>query len=120
MVGVGADAPRVVGEFAQLMNKEIPVMEQVKDLIHLLSAQLKRVAAANAVIAKPVSVGDRHILPLCELGVTFGGGGGGGEGTGKDGHGQGLGAAAGGGAKASPIAVLVIEAGKVRLDKIGR
>ena len=95
-------------------------MEHVRSLIGLLSEQLKKVAAGNAVVAKPVSVGDRHIVPLCELGLAFGGGGGGGEGSGKDGKGTGMGAGAGGGAKASPIAVLVVEGGNVRLEKIGR
>ena len=96
-------------------------MEHVKNLIGLLSERLKKVAAGNAVVAKPVSVGDRHIVPLCELGLSFGGGGGGGEGKAKNGQGgSGMGAAAGGGAKASPIAVLVIDGGTVRLEKIGR
>lgn len=96
-------------------------MEHVKDLIGLLSERLKKVAGANAVVAKPVSVGDRHIVPLCELGLTFGGGGGDGAGKAKAGPGgTGMAAAAAGGAKASPIAVLVIEGGNVRLEKIGR
>ena len=51
-------------------------MEYVKNLIGLLSERLKTVAASNAVVAKPVSVGDRHVVPLCELGLTFAGGGG--------------------------------------------
>jgi len=95
-------------------------MDYVKNLIGLLSDRLKAVAASNAVVAKPVSVGDRHVVPLCELGLTFGGGGGGGEGKGKEGAGTGMGGAAAGGAKASPIAVLVIEGSNVRLEKIGR
>jgi uncharacterized spore protein YtfJ len=96
-------------------------MEHVKSLIALLSDRLRKVAAGNAVVAKPVSVGDRHIVPLCELGLTFGGGGGGGEGKDNKGQkGSGMGAAAAGGAKASPIAVLVIEDGRARLEKIGR
>ncbi len=96
-------------------------MEYLKNMIGLLSEQLKKVAAANTVVAKPVSVGNRHIVPLCELGLSFGGGGGGGEGKGKNGEsGAGMGAGAGGGAKASPVAVLVVEGSKVRLEKIGR
>jgi len=92
-------------------------MEHLKNMIALLGERLKSVASGNAVVAKPVSVGDRHIVPLCELGLGFGGGGGSGGG-GK--QGKGAGAGAGGGAKASPIAVLVIEGDKVRLEKIGR
>jgi len=92
-------------------------MEHVKNLITLLSERLKRVAAGNAVVAKAVSVGDRHIVPLCELGLTFGGGGGTGEG--KDKRGQsaaGLGAAAGGGADddADGFTLIKIVLGRVR------
>ena len=96
-------------------------MEHVKDLVTLLSERLKKAAAANAVVAKPVSVGDRHIVPLCELALSFGGGGGDGQGRGKGREsGSGAGAFAGGGAKASPIAVVVVEGGKARLEPIGR
>jgi len=96
-------------------------MDHLKNLIALLSERLKKVAAANAVVAKPVSVGDGHIVQLCELGLAFGGGGGTGEGKAKGGQGgKGVGAGAGGGAKASPVAVLVVEGGAVRLEKIGR
>ena len=96
-------------------------MEQMKTLIGMLSERLKEVAAANAVVAKPVSVGDRHVVPLCELGLSFGGGGGGGEGRAKEGPGgTGTAAAAGGGAKATPVAVLVVEGSRVRLEKIDR
>ena len=55
-------------------------MDSVKNIITLLSERLKVVAAANAVVAKPVSVGDRHVVPFCEIGLSFGGGGGSGEG----------------------------------------
>ena len=96
-------------------------MDYVKNLIGLLAERLKTVAAGNAVVAKPVSVGDRHVVPLCELGLSFGGAGAGGEGKAKDGQGgTGMGAVAAGGAKASPIAVLVIDGNDVRLEKIGR
>lgn len=94
-------------------------MEQVQTLIGILSDRLRRVAAANAVVAKPVSMGDRHVVTLCELSLTFAGGGGTGEGSGQDGaSGSGLAAGAGGGAKARPLAVLVVEGGDVRLEML--
>ena len=96
-------------------------MEYLKSLIGQLSERLKKVAASNAVVARPVSVGDRHIVPLCELGLSFGGAGGGGEGKRRKGDaGTGMGAAAGGGVKASPVAVLVVEGDHVRLESVGR
>lgn len=94
-------------------------MEHVRSLIELLKVRLKKVAGGNAVVAKPVSVGDRHVVPLCELGITFGGGGG--EGRTKRGPaGSGAGALVGGGAKATPVAVVVIEGDQVRIEKVGR
>ncbi len=96
-------------------------MDTIKNMIAVLSERLKIVAASNAVVAKPVSVGDKHVVPFCELGLSFGGGGLSGEGETKGGDGgRGFGAMAGGGAKASPVAVLVIEGDDVRLEKVGR
>ena len=95
-------------------------MDSVKNMIAVLSERLKVVAAANAVVARPVSVGDRHVVPLCEIGLSFGGGGGSGEGEVKGSAGGGYGAGAGGGAKASPVALLVVDGNDVRLEKVGR
>jgi len=96
-------------------------MEQGKELVGRLRERLAKVAASNAVVAGPITVGDRHIVTLSELGLTFGGGSGRGEGGAGGGPGgAGGGAGAAGGAKASPIAVVVIEDGRARLEKIGR
>lgn len=97
-------------------------MEQIKQLLARLGTDLRVLAERNAVVASPISVGDRHVVPLCELSIGVGAGGGKGEGEapgGEQGSGSGVGAAVAGGAKASPVAVLVIEEGKVRLEKIG-
>ncbi len=95
-------------------------MEHVKQLLAALSAKLEGLASANAVVAKPISVADRHVVPLCELGLAFGGGGGTGEadpdGSGE--HGKGTGGGAGGAAKAAPVAVLIIEGGEARIETI--
>jgi uncharacterized spore protein YtfJ len=92
-------------------------MEQTSELFKALRAHLEKMAKANAVVGKPVSVGDRHAIPLCELSLAFGGGGGAAEG-GKEQQ-KGLGGGAGGGAKAAPVAVLVIDNGKARLERVG-
>jgi uncharacterized spore protein YtfJ len=92
-------------------------MEQAKDILALVDQRLRAVASANAVVARPISHGDSHVLPLVELSVGLGGGGGVGEqsGTGKDaGSGRGLGA--GGGGRATPVAVVIVEGGKVRIQ----
>ncbi len=97
-------------------------MKHVKELFAAVSKRVAGLARSNAVVAKPISVGERHIIPLCELSVGFGGGGGVGEGEPlKPGDEPiaGIGGGAGGGAKASPVAVLVIENGKVRVEQLG-
>lgn len=98
-------------------------MEHVKQLLTKLTTRLGELAKGNAVVAKRVSVGDRHVIPLCELSLGFGGGGGEGEGTdSKKGESSGRGAAggAGGGAKASPVAVIVVDGGHVRIESLGQ
>ncbi len=96
-------------------------MDKIKELFLAVSERLTRLARGNAVVAKPLSVGDRHIVPLCELSLAFGGGGGGGEGTeGGAEAGGGTGGLSGGAAKASPVAILVVDDGKVRLERVGR
>ncbi len=93
-------------------------MEHVKQLFLALGQHFEKLARSNAVVGKPISVGDRHVVTLSELSLAFGGGGGEGARAGKQ-SGKGLGGGAGGGAKAKPIAVLVVEGGKARLERLG-
>jgi len=96
-------------------------MEHIKQLLAALSTKLEGLAKANAVVAQPISVADRHVVPLCELGLGFGGGGGTGEADEQNGEGgKGTGGGAGGGAKAIPVAVLVIEGGEARIELIDK
>lgn len=97
-------------------------MEPLKKLIEQLTGRLKTLARGNAVVSKPISVADRHVLPLCELSFGFGGGGGIGE-TEEDGadgapKGKGMGGGAGGGAKVTPVAVLVADGDDLRLETL--
>jgi uncharacterized spore protein YtfJ len=98
-------------------------MKSFKEIFAAVSDRLASLAKSNAVVAKPISVGDRHIIPLCELSVGFGGGGGVGEGEAiKPGNDlmTGSGGGAGGAAKATPVAVVVIENGKVQIQHLGQ
>ncbi len=97
-----------------------PVMDQIKQLFEALSRHFSTVAQANAVVAKPVSVGDRHVVPLCELSLAFGAVGGTGElqSADADDPPAGIGGGAVGAAKAKPIAILVLEGDEVRLEKM--
>ncbi|MFN3196942.1 MAG: spore germination protein GerW family protein [Bradymonadia bacterium] len=95
-------------------------MKHVQAMLEAVTGRLKALAQRNAVVAKPISVGDRHVLTLCELSIGFGGAGGAGEGEeSSHGGGKGTGGGAGGKAAACPVAVLIVEDGKVRLEHLG-
>lgn len=90
-------------------------MNEVKTIIAMISERLKRMAQSNAVVSKPISFGDRHVLPLCELSLGFGGGGGSGE---DPENGGGTGGGTGGCAKATPVAVIVVDGPNVRVESL--
>jgi uncharacterized spore protein YtfJ len=97
-------------------------MNDVKGIISMISQRLKKLAQGNAVVSQPISFGDRHVLPLCELKLGFGGGGGTGEDMGDDQNygGQGTGGGTGGTAKATPIAVIVVDGQNVRIESLDK
>ena len=94
----------------------------VKGIITLIGDRLKTMARGNAVASQPVSVGNRHVLPLCELSLTFGGGGGTSEDTENDQNqnGQGTGGGVGGSARAVPVAVVVVDGDDIRIESFGK
>ena len=97
-------------------------MNDIKTVISMIRDRLKKLAQSNAVVSRPISVGDRHVLPLCELSMGFGGGGGTGEDTGgkEENKGQGTGGGTAGTAKATPIAVIVVDGNQVRIETLGK
>jgi uncharacterized spore protein YtfJ len=97
-------------------------MEHVKGIISLIGERLKSLAQGNVVATEPLSVGDRHVLALCELTLSIGGGGGIGEELMNDEHqnGKGIGGGVGGGAKATPVAVVVADGDNVRIETFGK
>jgi uncharacterized spore protein YtfJ len=96
-------------------------MEALKKILGALVVRLEALAKGNAVVGKKISVGDRHVIPLCELSLGLAGGGGSGQGgpRGKE-ESKGQGGGAGGGARVTPLAVIVVEGGKVRIEHLGR
>lgn len=94
-------------------------MEDGQGVLKKMVARLESLAQGSAVVAKPISVGDLHVVTLCELSLGFGGGGGGGE-TLTDDKGKvgGSGSGGGGGVSVSPLAVLVVEGREVRLESL--
>jgi uncharacterized spore protein YtfJ len=97
-------------------------MPDVKSVIAMMGERLKKMAQNNAVVSKPISFGDRHVLPLCEISLAFGGGGGTGEetGGGEQAAGQGTGSATVGSARATPVVVIVVEGRDVRIEPLGK
>ena len=94
----------------------------VKKIISMIGERLKTMAKDNAIASQPISVGNRHVLPLCELSLSFGGGGGTSEGveSGEQQNGQGRGSGVGGSAKAVPVAVVVVDGNDVRIERFGK
>jgi uncharacterized spore protein YtfJ len=97
-------------------------MMDVKRIISMIGERLKTMAKSDAIASQPISVGNRHVLPLCELSLNFGGGGGTSEGVenGEPQNGQGTGSGVGGSAKAVPVAVVVVDGNDVRIETFGR
>jgi uncharacterized spore protein YtfJ len=100
-------------------------MEPIMDLINGIMNRLCALAKENAVVAQPISVDNRYVVPLCEIGVGFGGGGGGGQSEESSSsskksprHASGGGMGAGGGTSVRPLAVLVVDGDDVRLESL--
>ena len=98
-------------------------MKITKEFFDSIKRHLDGLAQANAVVAKTVSVGERHAIPLCELSFALGGGGAMGEGEhgsedSSGGTGSGSAGAAGGGAQAAPVAVILVDGDEVRVERI--
>lgn len=97
-------------------------MRDIGKLLTAVSEKLSGLARSNAVVARKISVGDRHVVPLCELSIGFGAGGAQGEAVDANGDmasGKGTGGGAGGAAKAAPVAVIVVDGGTVRVEALG-
>lgn len=93
-------------------------MEGVKRILDVVRGKLSRTALKDVVVSKPISVAARHVLVLSEVSYGFGAGGGSGDEKGKRAS-RGNGVGGGGGAKACPVAVLVVDGDKVRVEKLG-
>jgi uncharacterized spore protein YtfJ len=96
-------------------------MMDAKEIIALIGDRLKTMARSNAIASQPISIGNRHVLPLCKLKLSFGGGGGGSEGSSEEGqNNQGMGSGVGGSAKIVPVAVVVVDGDDVRIESFGK
>lgn len=91
-------------------------MEHVARLFEVVRAVLSRTALKDAVVSRPISAGDQHVLVLSDVSVGLAAGGG--VGTDRR-HASGEGGGGGGGAKAKPVAVLIVEKGEIRVEPVG-
>jgi uncharacterized spore protein YtfJ len=96
-------------------------MSEPEKLFESVAPRLEALAKSNAVVGPITTVGGRHAIPLVELALGLGGAGGSGEGDdpATGGHGKGIGGVAGGSAKATPVAVIVVDNGKVSIQGLG-
>ena len=93
-------------------------MEHVTRLMAQVRGVLSRSALKDAVVSKPISAGDQHVLVLSDVSVALGAGGGTGSAPAKR-MASGTGGGGGGGARARPVAVLVVDRGQVRIEPVG-
>lgn len=96
-------------------------MNNVMNLFADLAPKLEALAKANAAVGPVTEVGGRFAIPLVELSLGLGGGG---SGEGADpqsgGSAKGFGGGADGALNATPVAVVIVEDGAVRLEMLGR
>lgn len=101
-------------------------MDRINEMLQSLLGKMTSLAKNNAVTSKPISVGERHVLPLCEFRMGYGGGGGFGEGaidsdeSNKPGIANGEGHGAGGGAKITPVATIIVDGDDIRIETFDR
>ncbi|PJA29201.1 MAG: sporulation protein [candidate division Zixibacteria bacterium CG_4_9_14_3_um_filter_46_8] len=85
---------------------------QVEEIMRAIVGELKSMAHSETIIGKPITIGEKLVVPICKISVGFGAGGG--EGEQKEGT-KGFGGGGGGGAFIEPVAFIVIVGERVSL-----
>jgi uncharacterized spore protein YtfJ len=88
----------------------------VVEILKGVVGELREIAKSETVIGKPVTVGDKTVIPVVKLSIGFGAGGGEGTHTKQSGYGGG----GGGGARIEPAAFIIMDADGIRLLPMGR
>jgi len=85
------------------------MMEQVEEILKVVSEELGGLVNGDAVLGSAVKLGDATVYPISLVSLGMGGGGGEGETTTPAGgrSDKGIGGGSAGGARACPVAVLV-------------
>ncbi|MCP4632247.1 MAG: sporulation protein [candidate division Zixibacteria bacterium] len=84
----------------------------VEEIMRAVVEELRSMAKTESIIGKPITVGDKTVIPVCKISVGFGAGGG--EGEKKVGE-KGFGGGGGGGASIEPTAFVIIDGDEVSL-----
>jgi uncharacterized spore protein YtfJ len=85
-------------------------MEQLNEIVEIVSGKLANVANSDVVVGTPMELGGVTVVPISRVSVGIGAGGGSGEGDSPDskhGRGKGTGGGTGGAGKVRPVAVIV-------------
>ena len=83
---------------------------KLQELLSSIIGQLKEIATTETIVGKPVTMGDKSVVPVSRLAIGFGVGGGEGERKGTE---SGFGGGGGGGAKVEPVGFIIIDGEKV-------
>ena len=84
--------------------------ENLKDLLGSIIEELRKIAATETVVGKPVVLGDKKVVPISKILVGFGVGGG--EGKSKEKK-EDFAGGGGGGARVEPVGFIVMDGDKV-------
>ncbi|MEW6050238.1 MAG: spore germination protein GerW family protein [Candidatus Zixiibacteriota bacterium] len=84
----------------------------VVEILNAVVGELKEMAKSETVVGKPITAGDKTLVPIITITVGFGAGGGQGE---SQKVGTGFGGGGGGGMKIEPSAFIILEKDSVSL-----
>jgi uncharacterized spore protein YtfJ len=79
---------------------------RINELLTSIISQLKEIAVTESIVGKPVTLGDKMIVPVAKISVGFGAGGG--EEEGKSDSSK-FGGGGGGGAKIEPAGFIIYD-----------
>jgi uncharacterized spore protein YtfJ len=79
---------------------------KINELLTSIISQLKEIAATESIVGKPVTFGERMIVPVSRLSVGFGAGGGEDESQNKNSR---FGGGGGGGARVEPVGFIIFD-----------
>jgi uncharacterized spore protein YtfJ len=90
-------------------------MEDVGVLFDKAVGEIERMLNTKTVVGEPIKIEDTTLIPLVSVGFGFGVGGG--EGT-EPQKGKGHGGGTGGGGGVRPVALVILNAGQIRVEPI--